>query len=205
MAEYHVTYSTEAACLAAVSGHVDALRYLMTEQGCETNIKLWTNALQGGFLPVLQFLLEHCPELLGPSAYNEIRHYHDSDKAVRLIRWLYETAHLQWDAMQLARHAVERGHLELLAYLKQQGVVWSPHQLTTLLQCGGTAACYQGMNCLQWLRDEGAAWPDALGWHGEDLESVRIYRWSDAAVAWAMVQGVCCACDRGPRWMLGLC
>ena len=119
--ERDVPFTIDAPFYAAGHGHVNALRYLVTEIGCETGFQTWVGALTNGFLSVLQFLLEHCPEHLEPRLYNDICFFHRDVEALKLIRWLHETAHCPWDIVQLARRAVEHDHLEVLAYLKEQG------------------------------------------------------------------------------------
>ena len=187
---HDVTYQSKSVNVAALYGHEAALRYLVTTQGCVADVNTWAFALRSGSFQALQCMLEHCSEHLQPQLYEEVcRLYPTSIKGLELIRWLHEPAHCPWDIMTLARRATVSQNLEVLVYVKQQGMVWSPGQLTTLLQYGGTAPGYHGSLSLQWLRDEGAAWPQVLGWLDEDWGYTTI--WSDTAVEWARAQGVC--------------
>ena len=64
--------------------------------------------------------------------------------------------------------------------------------LTALLQYGGTTS--EGSASLQWLRDEGAAWPDVLAWSHEVWVDDGFDSWTNEAVEWARAQGVSSAC-----------
>ena len=150
-----------------------------------------------GSVDVLQWLLTHCPEHLNSSFYQDVCGWFERTEALALVRWLHETAHCPWDVMQLARAAVESeitSNLRVLDYMKEQGVVWSAHQLTTLLQYAGTRI--QGGPSVKWLRNEGAAWPDILAWNSaqwgdlDDHEFHLTYFWTDEAVEWARAQGM---------------
>ena len=140
--------------------------------------------------------LSALPEHLSSSFYQDVCGWFERTEALALVRWLHETAHCPWDVMQLAKAAVESeitSNLQVLDYMKEQGVVWSAHQLTTLLQYAGTRI--QGVPSVEWLRNEGAAWPDVLAWvYGQwdnldDDEHQFDCCWTPEAVEWARAQG----------------
>jgi hypothetical protein len=61
-----------------------------------------------------------------------------------------------------------------MMYVQQQGIVFTADELTVMLNIG---AASNKLAAAQWLRQQGAEWPDSL------------YCWSQDIVAWARLEG----------------
>jgi hypothetical protein len=77
---------------------------------------------------------------------------------IELLRWLVGSG-CPWDGRDLCCAAAERGHIEVLSYLQQQGFQADADLLTRMLD---KAACYDKLPAAKWLKDQGAAWPESL-------------------------------------------
>ena len=104
----------------------------------------------------------------------------------------------------------------LLDYLVQQGVEFTPAQLTDLLAFTGqtvysdpetdafeydekaeTVKYLKGPNInARWLLKHGAEWPDVLQWRNPETEQVR--SWTSEMITWARYQGCTSALSDAP-------
>jgi hypothetical protein len=74
--------------------------------------------------------------------------------------------------------AAELGNIEILEYLQLGGIMATADVRTRTLNITGT---HNQLAAAQWLRQQGAEWPDALHYHGG--------LWSGATLAWARAEG----------------
>jgi hypothetical protein len=76
------------------------------------------------------------------------------------LRWLRERGCSgSWDIRTLSTAAAMGGSVDVLRYLHQQGLGFDAARLTELL---GTAGTSDKLAAAQWLRQQGADWPDVL-------------------------------------------
>jgi hypothetical protein len=104
-----------------------------------------------------------------------------------ILRWLRENG-CPWDVRAVCRLAASAGHVDVLNFVIEQGEVLSAALLTDALNL---AAEYNQLQTAQWLRERGAAWPAVLGYVQFDEEAGRDlrHRWSGAVIAWARAEG----------------
>jgi hypothetical protein len=63
-----------------------------------------------------------------------------------------------WDEDQVCRRAAEKGNIAILEYIQEQGLLQTAAQLTDMLNVAGAA---RRLAAVQWLREQGAEWPDS--------------------------------------------
>jgi hypothetical protein len=90
--------------------------------------------------------------------------------------WFFEHG-CPWEADTLIPAAARGGSIAVMEFLQQQGVVTTVAQRTTMLQITGA---HNHLQAAQWLRQQGAEWPDTL-WYCFD--------WPEDIVAWARAEG----------------
>ena len=107
-----------------------------------------------------------------------------------LLKWLIETAGCPWDALACAREAIEFDFCRSLVYIYEQIGGFSGEQLTELLQhAGAERRIFYSVppECCEWLRNQGAEWPNPLGYVNEETNTY--VSWEGYELAWALKQG----------------
>jgi hypothetical protein len=98
---------------------------------------------------------------------------------VDLLRWLIDTG-CPFEACELCKEAAAKGHVEVLTYLQQQGlltsVLASAPTLTALLNRSGS---YNQLATAKWFRDHGAEWPT----------NFQYGQWREEVLHWARAEG----------------
>jgi hypothetical protein len=82
--------------------------------------------------------------------------------------------------------AAEGGHIDAMQYLVLELALATPELLQEMLRAAGS---WNRLVAAQWLRQQGAEWPDVLQYEG-------IY-WSAACLVWARRQGCTAPTDWG--------
>jgi hypothetical protein len=93
------------------------------------------------------------------------------------LRWLHEHG-CPWIPNGVYLSAAKGGSIDALSYLQQQGIEFTAERLTAMLLRAGA---YSKLAAAQWLRQQGAEWPDVL--------NVDNAEWSGEVLAWARAAG----------------
>jgi hypothetical protein len=110
---------------------------------------------------------------------------------VLTIRYLHETLEFPWDEARLTEAALYAPDgYEVLQYMKTQGVTYKKQQLDDLLELWGVNnESIQHHSCGAWLLQQGADWPEVLGFINTSGKRVE---WLHHNVKWARSQ----RCDK---------
>jgi hypothetical protein len=155
----------------------DSLRFAASSGNVETTV--WVKRQPGVHCD--EFTM-YTPAALGFTAVCECLHAEQClwesvvcDAAARsghvdTLRWLHEHG-CPWDTESVCVLAAESGSLDVMMYLQQEGLMDSPEVLTRMLNRAGE---YNHLAAAQWLRQQGAEWPDEFGnpWTGYWFEEV---------------------------------
>jgi hypothetical protein len=140
---------------AARSGNIEMVQWLEQQQGVQSDQDAITSAASRGRTNVCEYL--HSQQYQWSSAA--------TDAAARgghtdTLVWLHEHG-CPWDTTSIHIAAARSGSVAAMQYLLQQGVVTRTAQLTKMLQIVGA---HSKLETAQWLRQQGAEWPDVLSW-----------------------------------------
>eukprot|EP00953_Heterococcus_sp_UTEX-ZZ885_P002547 1886-Heterococcus_DN1.PRE.2 len=93
------------------------------------------------------------------------------------LRWLHEHG-CPWIPNGVYLSAAKGGSISALSYLQQEGIEYTAERLTAMLLRAGA---HSKLAAAQWLRQQGAAWPDLL-----NVDNVE---WSGDVLDWARAEG----------------
>jgi hypothetical protein len=113
------------------------------------------------------------------------------------LMWLCaQGCSMMYNPEAMLHAAAKGGSIEVMEYILQQGVVSESTHLTDMLQAAGA---YKRLAAAQWLRQQGAEWPDSLTyyWRG------RCKRWKGEVLAWARAQGCTASQDTDSEYGSG--
>jgi hypothetical protein len=160
------------AMLGAASCDDLAVLQFMRAQGCRLNSIFFKAAAARGYTAMCAYLhAEGCPwttEICDAAAGNG----HAST-----LRWLHEHG-FDWYDDTIHQAAAKGGSVEALAYVQQQGIVFTAEKLTDMLSITGALS---HLAAAKWLRQQGAEWPEVLQWGDQ--------QWSGDVLAWARAEG----------------
>jgi hypothetical protein len=156
---------------AASSGSIEMMVYAR-QRGCELNAGVMQAAAEKGHLSMCQYLLsEGCAWDAAASNWAAYSGHLDT------LRWLREHG-CPLLAADACIHAAEGGHIDTIHYLLLELAPATPELLRDMLAAAGTFA---ELAAVQWLRQQGAEWPDVL--------QHRDVGWKQNCLAWARQQG----------------
>jgi hypothetical protein len=161
---------------AASSGSLDMLQ-LVNKPGFMTQAGTGAMrvAVDRGYLHLCEYLREQGCEWESGMYSGTV-----ANSQLGALRWLRESG-CPWNFKELSKLAARHGSIEALCYLQQQqseSAQWDNAMLTEMLNSAG--ACNQ-LAAAQWLRHQGAEWPDQHSGYGS--------RWSADVLAWATTEG----------------
>jgi hypothetical protein len=153
---------------AARSGSIEMMVYAR-QQGCELNATCMTAK---GRLSMCQYLRsEGCAWDTNAPKRAAFPGHADT------LRWLHEQG-CPWIAAEVCTEAAEGRHVEVMRYLLHELALPTPELLQVMLNAAGA---WEHLEAAQWLRQQGADWPDVLKYEG--------IPWSATCLAWARQQG----------------
>jgi hypothetical protein len=159
-------------CTAVSSGSVEVAAWVKQQEGVAVTSLAMAEAAKHGYTAVCEYLLEQqCPcdtRACWLAAHNDHMH---------TLRWLRE--HGCPMPAQIHVAAAESGSVEVMAYLRAEGLLADARKLTCMLNCTGA---HNQLAAAQWLRAQGAEWPARLRYMGA-------MPWSLMALAWARAEG----------------
>jgi hypothetical protein len=204
--------TSEAANGAARGGHLQLLKTLQSRDCPFDWTKVAWHAARGGSIEVLQYLRQNTQALF---SRHTIHHAASGGHTAALaylrsegvpwelsacegaakhnhldtLVWLCEQGCLyqHWSVM---RYAAEGGSVSALAYIHQRptehdvGSAEYASRMSRLLNVAGTN---KQLAAAQWLRAQGAAWPEFLKYQYQSKRGLRY--WEGATLAWARSEG----------------
>jgi hypothetical protein len=161
---------------AASSGSLEMTIWVKQQPGVECNRAAIAAAAQQGHTAICEYLhAAQCP--FDEDVCNgAILHGH-----VDTLRWLRESG-CPWNVTKVYRAAAVGGSVDVLLYLQQQGIMFTPAVLTDMLNAAGA---HDKLAAAHWLRQQGAEWPDVL----RDSAAYLWPSWSGTTLAWARAEG----------------
>jgi hypothetical protein len=158
---------------AALSGRLLILQQLLSEQYCPRPINLSRYTARSGSISMLNWLRTQTWCVFGPSTCAGAA---EGGQLVALQHLRSEGCN--WDAAYIAHYAAGSGSIEVVEWLRQQGIEISAKVLAWAARCGQTAvcqhlrstgcdwdtdACSEAVECgrletLHWLREHGCPW-----------------------------------------------
>jgi hypothetical protein len=157
---------------AASSGNVELTAWVKQQPGVVCNEDAMDAAAQKGHTAVCEYLrAQQCP-WSAQTCFGAAASGH-----VHTLRWLHEHG-CPWNAVHTCEAAAAGGFIDVMQYLLQHDIAYTPALLTLMLNAAG--ACNK-LAAAQWLRQQGAEWPDVLYY--------LISRWSGETLAWARAKG----------------
>jgi hypothetical protein len=171
---------------AAEGGNLDMVKWLLQQEGVEMSSEAMANAAAEGHTAVCAYLLsQQCP--WDSTAWNEAARCKQHD----ILHWL-QSSGCPCNIISACEKAVLRGHISTVELILQlQGAALSVPQLTRLLNVAGA---FNQLAAAQWLRQQGAEWPDLLQYRYEALHapgfvSSAATSWRNETLAWARAEG----------------
>jgi hypothetical protein len=156
---------------AAKSGSLELLQYLK-QQGCVFTADAMHVAAQRGDLHICQYLRsEQCP-WDASACTDAARGGH-----VDTLRWLHEQG-CPWHVQTVRLSAAKSGEIPVIMYMVGVEPAASAAQLTEMLNAAGSR---EHLTAAQWLRQQGAEWPEQLIFNGHD--------WTSDVLQWARDEG----------------
>jgi hypothetical protein len=159
---------------AASSGSIELVEWVLQQPGVPASSEVLAAAAQHGHTALCVHLLQHQQfQLLNVSAcLGAVKGGHlDTLRCLRRLG-------CPWFADDVRRNAAQKGSIAVLQYIQQQGLLATAAQLTDVLQIAGA---YTRLEAVQWLRAQGAHWPNTLRYNTKC--------WSGDVLAWARLQG----------------
>eukprot|EP00953_Heterococcus_sp_UTEX-ZZ885_P028802 15353-Heterococcus_DN1.PRE.2 len=169
--------SCDIACSAARSGSFDMCVWVNEHLDVQFGEDAMAAAAEEGHAPLIEFMhAEQCPcderACTGAARFGHLV----------TLRWLHEHG-CPWHAHAVCEAAGEGGSVDMIIYLRQQGIVFTPELLTDMLNAAGA---YNHLTAAHWLRQQGAEWPPVLKQH----ILKRFYAvWDGETLAWARAEG----------------
>jgi hypothetical protein len=188
---------------AAHSGNIEMVQWLQQRYGWKLGRSVMATAIRSGQTAMCQYLISQQQHPLCFFDCVEAASCGHLDT----LMWLCEQGcSMMYDPEAMLHAAAKGGCTAVMEYVLQQGVVSeyvlqkgvvsdSAH-LTDMLQAAGA---YKRLAAAQWLRQQGAEWPDSLTyyWRG------RCKRWKGEVLAWARAQGCTASQDTGSEYGSG--
>jgi hypothetical protein len=103
----------------------------------------------------------------------------------QLLQWL-RMCGCPWDTELILENAVRGGCLQTLRWLKANTRPWTNKTKEGLLW---TACCFGESSAAQWLRNEGAPWPNGFCSRADLKDEVTAVCWAVPIAAWALANG----------------
>jgi hypothetical protein len=161
--------ASEAMLSAVDSGSVELMAWMLQQPGMQLCEKVMSICVFRGHMALCQYLhAQQCPWNTVATSQAAL------DGHIDILRWLLDNG-CPCDEHKTGLSAGEGGSIEVLTYMQQQGMLTSPALLTEMLDI---AAVFDKLAAAQWLREQGAQWPDAF----------RHYLSAEALV-WARAEG----------------
>jgi hypothetical protein len=182
--EQHCPLPDGIVAAAAEGGSVEMLQWLKQKGFAFSKHAFFWAAGRPHNIPVLQFLLNEGCE------WGELTcHAAAGSGDVDMLRFLRDSG-CPWLAAKILSAAVEAraNNAAMLQYLWDQGVQADAAQLTELLDFAGVSGMLESA---QWLRQQGALWPEVLQASPNGI-------WHNAMIAWARAEGCTAPC----RWIV---
>jgi hypothetical protein len=155
---------------AVSSGSIELTAWVKQQPDVVCNQDTMNTAARKGFTAVCEYLYaEQCPWSAQTCFCAAV------DGHVDTLRWLHENG-CPWNAAHTCEAAAAGGSIDVIEYVVQQGIVFTPELLTVMLNAAGNK-----LAAAQWLRQQGAEWPDLLYY--------LISRWSGETLEWARAEG----------------
>jgi hypothetical protein len=175
--ELECAWDSEQLCrLAAIKGHVHVLQWAK-QHGALFTEGIMTQAAAGGHTEVCEYLLaQQCPHS-DVACFAAALHCR-----LGTLQWSLEHG-CSYNASSLWTVAADYGHISVLSYLQQIGVVASPDVLPNVLFVAGARS---HLAVAQWLKAYGVQWLAVLTMQGVDDE---LLQWEGAVLEWARAEG----------------
>jgi Ankyrin repeats (many copies) len=164
---------------AAKNGSVDMMEYARQHLGGELDARTMRAAANSGQLQMCQYLHAN-----GCAWDMQAPHWAAYSGQPDTLRWLLEQG-CPWEAADVSVLAAKSGLIEVMRYLLNELALATPALLQDMLNAAGA---HEQLAATQWLRQQGAEWPDVLR-YGDTA-------WSDTCLAWARQQG----CTAPTEW-----
>lgn len=161
---------------ALASGHVDVVKWLQQQGWPLPNSSIET-AVMLGHLPVVQYLRQQ-EQAWGYRSFELAATCGHLD----ILEWMHE-AGCPWDGdLSMCRAAAKSGDIGTIAYTLQHSV-GEVSQAELLQSTLNQAGCSKKFEAAQWLRAQGAEWPDHL------TSAIKNECWPSDMIAWAKSEG----------------
>jgi hypothetical protein len=167
--------SAQLCTLAASRGLLEVLQWLKQQGAAFTEQTLLCAATQGQTAAYAYLLAQQCPcdpDICTAAA----RGCHLDTLQCLLEHGCPYTARALWAV------AADMGHISVMTYLQQHGILFPVASLGQLLFIAGTS---NQLAAAQWLRAQGAEWPDVLSLEVEG----ELKQWEGAVLEWARAAG----------------
>jgi hypothetical protein len=167
---------------AAWSGSIPLLKWLKN-QGVVFTERTIASAVYGGHIAACEYLrfTEHCPWNI------ETCMFAARFKQQHALKWLREHGCPCIDA-PVRTAAAHGGSVDVMAYMleePEQQQLTAAVRTVLLKEMLAVAGANQQLAAAQWLRAQGADWPDVLQYTFDDEPQ----QWSGAVLAWARAEG----------------
>jgi hypothetical protein len=175
--ELGMYYESAAAMAGAVQCNTLEVVQFLRAQGCWwSNILSYTAAARGDLAVCAYLHADGCGWSM-VTAERAARHTH-----TETLRWLREHG-CPWYKGRMPLVAAESGSVDMMLYLREEGIVFSADMLREMLKTAG--ACNK-LAAAQWLRQQGASWPEVLRARTRVKNDVA---WSGDVLLWARAEG----------------
>jgi hypothetical protein len=165
---------------AARSGSIEVLQYLRQQsRAVFTNHTIY-NAACGGHIAACDYLRSEGIPWTPSACEGAARHNH-----LDTVAWLREQG-CPYNHYKTMLAAAEGGSVSILTYLQQHnvGAALEQAQLTRVLNAAGASS---QLAAVQWLRAQGAEWPNILEFQLRG--SQRCKEWQGSTLTWARSEG----------------
>jgi hypothetical protein len=167
---------------AARSGNIEMTAWVKQQPGAVYDLSVMAAAARSGRTAMCEYLhTEQCPwdeRACDAAAYSG----HPNT-----LRWLHEHG-CPWDAYEVCAAAAAGGSVDVMLYLQQEGIMSELGMLSYMLNAAGAR---NHLAAAQWLRQQGAEWPERLNDDGTE--------WSGDTLEWARAEG-CTATTDEPEY-----
>jgi hypothetical protein len=163
------------ASFAARSGRYSVMKWLQQQPDISLSVRTVTAAARAGKISMCKYLLEQqCP------CDDSVCEAAAANGHLNVLRWLHEKGGYSCAAKSVSLAAARSGSIKVMQYtLKEcQRWSWTPVLTSDMLNVAGV---YGQLEAAEWLRSQGAKWPDVLNKYGK--------QWPGVTLMWARSKG----------------